>query len=113
MKETCTRTVELKLVQERPSRYTWGKVTAIHTIGPYSIIEFQQWTVRGCTVNVGETDFRPSAARFDPYYNGKRMGACWRTLEHALLHLISYRATSSTGEQAVEFAARVLNLRLP
>lgn len=84
------RTSDLAIVRDLPSRFTWGLVIRIHTVGPYDIIEYHPWkSVRG-TVHTGDPD--PIRTEFHVYVRGKSTSESFGSLDAALAGAIAYRS---------------------
>ena len=73
------------------SVFTWGRITDIHLVGPYAVVECQWWAdnqITGSSI-VGTPD--PREVRFHPYVDGKDIRQNYSNLEAALVGAIAYK----------------------
>ena len=79
-------TTNLKEVINNPSRFTWGEVLKIHSIGEYDIIEFHPHKfVNG--FGTGEIDY--DTKEYSCYINSKSLSESATSLDRALAICIS------------------------
>jgi|SRR6478752_4867938 len=78
-------TTDLEEVRKRPSRFTWGKVIGIHTIGRYTFVEyFGRAYENGHPTGGDET--KPS---FHVYVDGRSTSQSAGSIESALILAIA------------------------
>jgi len=78
-------TTDLEEVRKRPTRFTWGKVIGIHTIGRYTFVEYFGRAYENGHPT-GEDETKPS---FHIYVDGKSTSQSASTIESALVHAIA------------------------
>lgn len=85
-------TTELNVVREFPQRFTWGKVTKFHEIGPYTIVEY--------------TDrFHQGVPAFHVYVDGECTSSSASTLEGALILAIAKKHLEANEARYMAMAA--------
>jgi hypothetical protein len=100
-------TTDLEVLRFEPERFTWGEYIAAHDIGPYQIVEYYPWAVRGCEVLSGLPNY--DQRRYHGYILGKSTSHGWDTLDAALAGLIAYRQ-EGPNSQAGNYFIRMLRV---
>ncbi len=85
-------------------RWPWGRITEVHSIGPYDIVEFIWKDIKGGLAG---------KRGFGVFVAGRDAGISAPTLDGALLLAIAYRAEGGKSTSAALYMTRMLGLETP
>jgi hypothetical protein len=77
-------TTDLAVIRESPALFAWGAIHAIHDIGRYTFIAYQERLPSNATLG------RVSRILFSVYVDGKTTSTSTGSLESAMLCAIAY-----------------------
>ena len=91
------RTTDLEVIRRYPRRFTWGPVTAMHDVGRYSLLEFEDAEGRRA---------------WHVYVDGKDTHRSGSTLESAMLTAIAFSKfeNKNVADERARCAAVLLSM---
>ena len=81
--------------------FTWGVVRGFHHVGEYTIVEANDWKVKGVQVLVGKVD--EDAISFYCYIDGICSNRSTPSLDHALAWCIARKHDGENSQDATFF----------
>jgi hypothetical protein len=92
----------------KETHFTWGPVVAVHTIGPYDIVEFrpQIFDEKG----FGTKEYEKEKTQFSIFVDGKSTSSSCHSLDAAIIAAIAYRRLGC-GNHATPFVCRMLEIK--
>lgn len=97
-------TTDLDVIRKSPSRFTWGKVTTIHDIGRYTLVEY---------VVMNDTLSHYGQTFFHVYVDGKSKCTGCTTLESGLVYAMARGAIENVNDarHMARAACKVLDIK--
>ena len=92
-------TTDLKIIRQKPLRFTWGPVVKIHDVGlHYTIVQYRD-------------DLNQERVHYHIYVDGLDQRVSTRTFEGALLIAIGRRNLSENSDMLARAAAKLLDVK--
>lgn len=97
-------TTDLDIIRKNPSRFTWGKVTTIHDIGRYTLVEY---------VSPPNNLHDKERTLFHSYVDGKNTNTSHTSLESGLVYAMAIGAIENVNDarHMARAACKVLDIK--
>jgi hypothetical protein len=92
--------------EEKISRFPWGRVLKVHTLGNIDIIESAERKTDGCTVTKQET----GKSVYHAYVNGEDTSVSYDSLEKSIISALAYKHLGLNQYALVDGIIRMLKL---
>lgn len=97
-------TTDLDVIRKTPSRFTWGKVTNIHDIGRYTLVEY---------VDMKKGSSIYTITLYHTYVDGKSTHTSHTSLESGLVYAMAIGAIENVNDarHMARAACKVLDIK--